>query len=199
MSLPGAILVLDLATTTGWAVWRPGQGSGPYHGLLRMPKGTIDLGYFVERFREQVADLIKVYQPELVAFELPFIGANISQDSARKLMGLATFCEWICYRLRIECVEVNNSTWRKHFLSGLSRPKVGAKGEQRQQLKDLSIQACRLRGWAPIQDDDADALGILDYVAHARTRYREHINWAPGPLFSGPGVHHGEVSRGLRG
>ena len=54
---------------------------------------------------------------------------------------------------------VNMKSWRRQFFG-----RVPAKST-RGGLKDMSMERCRQFGWRPRNDDQSDALGILDYAA----------------------------------
>lgn len=135
-------------------------------GWHKMPKTGADVGWFLDAFDTWVVGLLDFHQPALVVFEAPWVGSKIDQqtgrvsqthqDTARKLMCLAGHTEFVCRRAAIECREANNATVRKHF--------AGKGRAPRAELKRLTIEACRRRGWEPENDDEADALGLLDYA-----------------------------------
>jgi Holliday junction resolvasome RuvABC endonuclease subunit len=170
--MAGGILALDLATRTGWAFAGPAAleswpGSeieaaamptvSVVYGSYRMPKTGPDVGWFLDSFHNWLTGDLEVHQPEMVVFEAPWVGPKTHQDTARKLMCLAGHCEFVCRRMAIQYREANNATVRKHFL--------GTGRGDRRTLKRLAMEACRRRGWDPENDDEADALGLLDYAA----------------------------------
>jgi len=53
---------------------------------------------------------------------------------------------------------INLSSWRKHFVGSMPR------GTKRKEWKDYAIERCQQYGWRPRNDDEADALGLLDYA-----------------------------------
>ena len=53
---------------------------------------------------------------------------------------------------------VNQSVWRRHFLGAMKR------GTKRVTLKQYAIERARQLGFTPRNDDEADAIGILDYA-----------------------------------
>lgn len=164
-----ALLALDLATSTGFAL-RSANGL-IQSGSQRFQKG-LAVGPFLIAYERWLAESLTVWQPEVVAFEAPWVGGVTHQDTARKLMCLAGVTEMAC--LKAPSVqrhfEANNASVRKHFL--------GKGRGDRKELKRLAIDACRARGWDPENDDEADALALLDYLAHC---INEPIT--AGPLF----------------
>ena len=152
------LLALDLASSSGWASYQPEGAPILSSGTLVLPKTGKDVGHFLFIFHVAIKQMIEDPRPGVVVYETPWIGPKTSQAVARKLMGLAGVLEMVCYERSITCREVNNATVRKHF--------IGKGRGQRAELKALTIAACEKRGWAPNNDDEADALAILDYAAH---------------------------------
>ena len=156
------IICFDLATQTGWAKLAGGDVT---FGSFAMPRGDIDVGRFLAVFETCIRQIIPadVEPPVLVVFEMPWVGPKTHQMTARKLMGLAAFLEWYC-RVKcfdpVECCEVNNAQVRKHFIG------VGRAG--RAELKRLTMDACQARGLRPANDDEADAIAVLDFAASVR-------------------------------
>ncbi len=152
------ILALDLATVTGWASWREGTLG---FGTVRFGG---DVGSALSRFQSWLRDEVRggfVERPvyDQVIFESPWIGPNTSQIVARRLQGLAAVCEMEIYKIPgCECLEVNNSAVVKHF--------TGVGGGKSKAKKARTIDACQARGINPADDNEADAIAILDYAAH---------------------------------
>ena len=163
------IAALDLATRTDWARWGP--GAAVRHGSFTLPSTGPEVGRFLAAFDGRLASVLAV-MPDLVVFETPWVGPATHQATARKLMCLAGFLEFFCHRAAIPCREVNNNTVRKHFCGKGNAP--------RREMKALVMQACRARGWQPANDDEADALAVLDFAAHA---CRLDVPWPCGALF----------------
>ena len=139
-----------------------------------MPKTGVDVGRFLCAFEDWLtADLMARTRPERVVFETAWVGPKTNQATARKLMGMAGEVEKICHRNGLMCVEANNASVRKHF--------IGKGRGTRDELKQMTIEACRARGWQPANDDEADALAILDYALRL---WRIDVPWADGPLIA---------------
>lgn len=152
------LLALDLATVTGWAFWRP--GADVRSGVCKLPRTGEDVGRFLCAFEDWLKPFLELERPARVVFEAPILTAGKTDiNTARKLMSLAAFTEVVCRRSGIrQYFEVNNATVRKHFV-GVGRAR------DRRTLKDLTLDACRARGWDPRDDNAADALAVLDYAA----------------------------------
>jgi crossover junction endodeoxyribonuclease RuvC len=146
------ILALDLATNFGYARLAAGEIK---YGSYRLPSTGEDVGRFLVAYEEALRGL---FAPgcDLIIFEAPWVGPQTHQNTARKLLCLAGVTEMVATRLEIACREENNATVRKFF--------IGKGNGKRDELKRLTIDACRARGWNPLDDDAADALALLDYA-----------------------------------
>lgn len=133
----------------------------------RIARPKCPLGQFFDNFSLFLSDLIDVNNPEFVSFEAPWVGGKTSQDTARKLMGLACFTEYVAHKKGIpehKVFEVNNREVRTYFIGGNSGG--------RHVIKQKVISACQARGWRPVDDDAADALAVLDYsIFHINSRW----------------------------
>lgn len=156
MAAPARILALDLATRVGWATWSADRGVGS--GVKVLPTTGEDVGRFVGTYMQWLDDTLALDARDLVVFEAPWIGPQTSQDTARKLLGLAVGTEVVCWRRGLRCLEQSVPAVRKHFVGNGRLP--------RREAKAAVIAACRARGWTPKDDNDADALALLDYAAH---------------------------------
>lgn len=179
--MPG-ILALDLSTVTGWA-YRSSPAAAPVYGRFELPrkrgKKDHNTGEYLAAFRSHLRRLVEEYQPADVVFEAPIIverkdrfGRPVRQSvqSLRKLYSLAGLTEMFCADAGIRCAEAKMQRARKHFV-GHGRP-----GSNRDEIKASIINACRLRGWTPQDDNVADALCVLDYSAHLI--WRDHPDLA---------------------
>jgi Holliday junction resolvasome RuvABC endonuclease subunit len=164
--MPG-LLALDIATVTGWAYTADPNDLDlePEFGSMRLPKTGPDIGAFLCAYREWLMPLIEQLRPKDVVFESPIMPATSQIIILRKLYGLAGVTEMVCTEHQTACTEAYMQKVRKHFC-GHARPgDRKAKGlERRRQIKAAVVQACRDRGWNPTNDDEADALAVLDYA-----------------------------------
>lgn len=149
-----AVLALDLATKTGWAAWSPKRELAS--GAVTLPSTGARVGAFLVAYERWLGVALDEWQPAWVIFEAPILPRETNIHTVRKLCGLANSTETICERREIGCREANNATVRKHFI-GVGRGK-------RAELKKLTMEACKARGWGPRTDDEADALSLLDYA-----------------------------------
>lgn len=152
--MAGGIMTLDLATKTGWACSR--ESGVPAYGVRRIGRPQCSDGEFFCDFFGWLSDMIVVEAPRAMIFEAPILTAGkTSVQTARRLMGLAVFAEMLGTKNGIPRVfEANNSTVRKFFT-----------GNGRAQKEDV-VRECQRRGWAPQDDNAADALAILAYAQH---------------------------------
>jgi hypothetical protein len=160
-------LSLDLSKrSTGWAVWAEGSDAPRYGHWVLGSEFTSNGGTFC-KLHQNLADLHALTKFEHIAFEDPIHPAQLhggtNIDTLRVLSGLAAHAESFgeAYRMR-SVSRINVSTWRKDFIGRQSR-KLRSKD-----LKDLTEERCRQFGWKPRRNDEADALGILDYSISVR-------------------------------
>ena len=166
------VLCLDLATVTGWAEWSPGD-KFPRSGTVRLPSTGKEVGRFLVAYEKWLDGFLKVSRPDVVVFEAPVLGPKTHIDTARKLMCLAGNTEMIALKNGIDRHwEVKVQTVRKHFCGTGNGPSA--------KMKKLVQEACLARNWRFKDDNEADALAILDYAAHSM---RLEVPWSCGPLF----------------
>jgi len=164
-------MILDQATTTGFALWVP--GSRPVTGAFTIPSTGRDVGAFLAEFEYWFEGVREQWKINFVAFELAFMRFNTHQLTGQKLFGLMAFIEYLCQRAGIKCVVVNNTDWKKHF--------TGKGGGKSKEMKSMVMLACIERGFAPKSQDEADAIAMMDYIAHI---YELPRDWPDGALFN---------------
>ncbi len=156
-------LALDLATCTGFAL---GDLTGiKVSGSRRFPSTGEDIGRFAYAYRSWLKTGLKRHKPDCLVFEQPVLGSDTALATARKLYGMTWQTELTCIDLmksgdlppNFEIQEVNISDWRSHFL-GKGYPK------ERNACKAATMQMCRVRGFHFDDDNEADAIAILDYA-----------------------------------
>lgn len=148
------LLSLDLATEAGWAVSR--QDGPPAFGTYRIGRdGCTTQDFYVDAYR-WLAGLITLENPWAIVYEAAYIPpTNI--NTARKLIGLSVVLELVCAHKRVPRLrEVSAGEWRKHFL--------GSAHGKRAALKAACMAECQRRGWKVKDDNQADALGMLDHA-----------------------------------
>lgn len=164
------ILALDLATVTGWAGW---DGSASSAGTATFG-GSIGLAFAA--YHSWLIKKIQAFSDgearPVIVFETPWVGSHTHQETARKLMGFAVVTEMVAHELSCRCLEVGTKTIIRHF--------TGAGGGKRADKKARVVAACRARGIEVSDDNEADALALLDYAAHC---CKVKTDIPPGPLF----------------
>lgn len=152
------ILALDIATCTGFAIGDPENGVTD-HGSHRLPKTGDDIGAFLSAYRDWLTAKICECKPWTVIFEAPVLPGTgkTSIGTLRRLYSLAGLTELVAHDNKLDCQEANVSDITTHFV-GANAPRFGDKRKQ------ATIAKCRERGWRVIDDNDADALALLDYA-----------------------------------
>lgn len=174
-------LALDQSKNrAGWAFWKQGLDL-PVHGHFRLGDEYSPAGKVFARLHMELSDLHKALGFESVRYEQPADPQTFGQPKAFAdtflLIGIAAHINSFCAALGIRpCEWVHMATWRRHFIGSQKR------GTKRPELKAMVMDRCRQLGFTPRNDDEADALGILDYDLHASG---ETPPWRDGHLFGG--------------
>ena len=189
------ILALDLATNAGWAAWCEGWNA-PRSSYFTLPSSGEDVGRFVNCFDNWLRKFLADNPITLVVHEMPFVGKKTKQATAKKLFGLAAYAEGTPRALGINYWSEHMGNVRKHFLhtipsikrKGLSKAEIAKqKKELRANIKTAIKLRCGEKGWEVRNDDESDALALLDYEAFVQ-RAAFNVPWdcrpATGPLFS---------------
>jgi hypothetical protein len=173
-------LALDLSKSrTGWAVLRDGAARAEF-GHWRLGSEYTSNGGVFAKLHEHMADVHQVCPFDRIYFEAPITPAHLQGyttiQTLKLLGGLAAHAESFGHAYRCRTVkEVNIEHWRPFFLGRMevaeakaiarrARKAGDAKASARQDLKDLTMLRCRQLGFAPRYDDEADAIGVLDYA-----------------------------------
>lgn len=144
---------LDLSTHTGWAFGH--SDAEPSFGTLHLPSTGDDVGRFIAVYDEWLRAMLAVEAPDVVVFEAPLLTrGKTTLATARKLIGLATHTEFVCWQLRTRCSESNISSI-KLFFAGNGRAD-----------KDDMMAVARRYGWIARNDNEADSLGLWASAVH---------------------------------
>ena len=148
------LLALDLATSTGWATWHNNATS--FGSALF--KGSV--GEALSAYQRWLTDLAGPLSEGglTIVYEAPWVGPKTHQQVARKLQGLAVVTDVVAHDIGCEAFEVLNPPVILHF--------TGSAGGKRKERKARTIGAAKDRGFDVQNDDEADAIAILDYAAH---------------------------------
>lgn len=148
------LIGLDIATASGLAVW-DGKAPAPSLMTVQLPSDPGEVARPMERLRRTLADLHAVEPITHLFFEATILPGKTTPQTVFKLCALAGMAEWFAHRIGAKCRQVEQQRWRKHF--------IGRGTGRSEELKRLAMEACRIRGWTPANDHEADAAGVLDY------------------------------------
>lgn len=161
------IIALDLSKrSTGWAVWMP-EMTKPIWGTWVLGSEFTSDGRTYAKLLENLSDQRKLTRFEAAFYEQP-LRAEVLQgftniDTLRILSGLAAQTEYFSYAVGLRCCQaVPLGSWRKHFIGKMPR------GTKTKEWKDYAKERCAQYGWTVRTDDEADALGLLDYGCEVR-------------------------------
>lgn len=147
------ILAFDLGTKTGWAARVDGLTQS---GVLNLTTGRYAGGGMrFLRFRQQVAELCATVTPGAVYFEE--VRRHMGTDAAHVYGGLMAVLTAYCEEHKIPYQGVPVGTIKKH---------ATGKGNAD---KAAMIAAAKRKGWNPKDDNEADALHLLDYAIVAKS------------------------------
>lgn len=162
MGICMGILALDLSKrSTGWACWMPGD-ENPHYGSWVLGSEFTSDGQTYCKLHERLMDLRRLSRFEHIFYEQPLqqqmLTGHTNIDTLRVLTGLAAHTESYAHAVGLRSVmAINQSSWRKFFIGRMPR------GTKTKAWKDYSRERCLHYGWSTRTDDEADALGILDY------------------------------------
>lgn len=160
------ILALDMSKrSTGYATFEVGSDVAFYGTWKLGSEFTPDGGTYC-KLHQEMSDLNSLGKIEYIFFEDPLnatvLHGQTNIDTLRVLNGLAAHAESWGEAMGCRMIQrVNMTTWRKNFLGTVKR------GTKRATLKQLSMERCNQLGWHPKNDDEADALGVLDWACVA--------------------------------
>jgi len=164
------LLCLDLATNIGVARWKEGDDP-PSLSTKNLPP-IPHLGRFINAYHSFLLEQISINKPTLINYEKPYVGPTMTSLLASKLYGLAAHTDWFCEVNGIAVFCTPPNVWRKHF--------TGIGSGKRDKLKMATIQECKARGIKVMTEDEADAMGLLDYTTDIKKLKK---SWAEGALF----------------
>jgi hypothetical protein len=156
------ILALDLSKrSTGWACWMEGD-ENPHYGTWVLGSEFTSDGQTYAKLHACLLDLRALSRFEHIYYEEPLrpetLQGHTNIDTLRVLAGLAAHAESFGYAVGCRSVSaVHMASWRRHFIGSMPR------GTKTKLLKEYARERCRTYGWSTANDDEADALGLLDY------------------------------------
>lgn len=151
------ILAFDLATVSGWAF---GSVAGVERsGITTVGRHGEELGSFGNAWLNRFLALIDETGPTEVYYEAPVVsGGKININTLRRLYSMGTILEMAADRHKVPCWEAQIPDIRTHFLGHGHVPRNS------QAIKIAIKNQCRRRGWKFKDDNEADALALLDYA-----------------------------------
>lgn len=152
------ILALDLSkSATGWARYCLGDAK-PSYGTWKLGGPYTDRASAMICLYQKLVEQFAFSTPDLVIYESPLRGdVQSTEVNNRMANALASVVELICKGKRIRCDEASNATWRKVALGK-------GRGLSSKDFKALAIKMAREFGLKPENDNEADAIGLLDYA-----------------------------------
>lgn len=155
------IVAFDLATQTGVAIGRPSETPRLFTEKLGSPQG--------KRFAQAMImarRILREVQPDLVVVEAPIVGAGGKQTNPESSMGIRACVLGMCYIENVPVKQLAVQTVRKHF--------VGHGGLKRADAKLATLRRCKQLGWAPKNDDEADAAALWDLACATEAQISTH-------------------------
>jgi hypothetical protein len=128
----------------------------------------------LDRFQGWLTKRIEAMEGPVIVFETPWVNGRTHQKTARLLLGMAAVTELTAHQLECRCMEATTTVVFQHF--------TGIANAKRREKKKLTIAACEARGFRPMDDNEADAIALLDYAAHC---LGIKTDIPDGPLFTG--------------
>ncbi len=172
MSAGGGLLALDVSSKrTGYAFGTDAGTPAPRASCWAMP-GDGDLHRARAALATSIASLCGLIHPAVVVIEAPLQIFGRSAHTAFVLTALYGAASAAAHNSGAAVYDANVQTWRKHF-TGQARP---------DNPKQATIDRCKLIGWEPKNDDEADAMGLWHW---GMSTYFRHWRQVGTPLFRG--------------
>lgn len=170
-------LALDLGTKTGWARWDEAIGQ-PVSGVETFDDS--DLGRRARDYRAWLLRKVEYFDVRVMAVEAPLPGMKKQSNFAAEMWQPShhVLSQEVAVTCGVKYISVPMQTWRKHFLGRGRAPKETR--NSRKWMKEAAKARCRQMGWKVSDDNEAEALGILDLIrARNSQAYAVHST----PLF----------------
>ena len=175
-----SVLALDLSkTSTGWAVYSDGADR-PRVGHWRLGSEFTSDGQVFNKLLTCLKELRQVVRFDHVYYEQKINPAQLAGHTTIQtinlMSGLEAMVKTFAYAKRLRtCQGINVGNWRPDFIGAVEHSEAKRRARKlrdagdkrasaRKDLKDLTMERCRQLGFAPRNDDEADAIGILTYA-----------------------------------
>ena len=140
------IIALDSGTKTGWATNEPEIISGVQDFSLRRGESPGMRFLMFQNWLRRMAETIK---PDMIVYERAHHQGGAATEVC---VGLTAMIQAICAEAKIEHVAIHTATLKKH---------ATGKGNAG---KEAMMEAATEKGWLYEDDNEADALWLLDYA-----------------------------------
>jgi len=151
------ILALDLATRTGWAIaTRDGRILSGCESFV--PRASWDPGQRGLRFKAWLQEMLAHRDVHAIVYEVVIRHGPQNMAAAAHLYGLLEGLMWMAASTRQLPVEGVQPTVVKKTWTGSGRADKGA-----------MVAEAKRRGFRPVDDNEADALAILDWAVMQET------------------------------
>jgi hypothetical protein len=156
------ILALDLATRFGWAEGT--LGDRPISGSQRCASEGATSAEIFGGFFKWLAERMQAFRPHVLVYEAPLTPSHArgktNINTSRILLGLPAIAEAVANRCGVPVLEARVDDVRAHY--------IGERRLRGAEAKKAVILRCRQLGLQPRDDNEADALALLDYVQAIR-------------------------------
>jgi hypothetical protein len=177
--MPGGILALDLGRLSACAYIEPGRRPVWGHVVLAEPQAIG--GCVLAEARKWIGDLLLRLQPSWIAQEAPYVprpGRKVPFNPLvnARLQRLAGVPQSMAFEHGLAYHEADIRKVARHFL--------GTHGAvmEREKKKQQTVHICKLHGWAPVTEDEGDALALASYMEWVLSPGQARLR-GEGPLF----------------
>lgn len=157
------ILALDLSkSSTGWAFWERGTDNAK-HGTKVLGSEMTTNGATYIKLHTWLSEMHLVFQFDAIYFEQTVtpdhLRGHTNAETLLLLAGLSEHTKSFAEAYGIRLIKsVKPDDWLKFYCGRSMR------FQKRKLRKQYSMERSRQLGFNPRRDDEADALGILDYA-----------------------------------
>lgn len=158
------VLALDQsARNTGWAFME--KDGAPTWGSFLLGPWEDHEGERMLEFDDWFDRAIHSLKVTHVFIEMPATQLDHRESLSANIatFGIPALIAMVCKNYDIELAVVTPSSWRTAFIGTGSAPKGLVQKQRRPWLKEQAKKACAARGWLVANDNEAEALGILNY------------------------------------
>lgn len=151
------LLSLDLGMSTGWSLC---EGLGqPKYGTKKFEGALIETA---PAFYRWLAAMIADHGVTEIAIESVIMTEHFNHEE--RVFSWRTVVFVICGLRNIKLWDVAVNEWRKYYLNGAQPPKGLPSEKRRAWFKKRALEIGAEKGWPCKTDDEAEALGVMDYV-----------------------------------